>query len=99
MGMESTYTWLNGRLVPTAEAVVPFMTNALHYGTAVFEGIRCYGTDRGPAIFRLREHMTRLVASAHVFGIRELPYDAQELAQAARDTVAANGFSDCYIRP
>ncbi len=99
MGMESTYTWMNGRLVPTAEAVVPFMTNALHYGTAVFEGIRCYGTDRGPAVFRLREHMARLVASAHVFGIRELPYDAAELAQAARDTVAANGFSDCYVRP
>jgi branched-chain amino acid aminotransferase len=99
MGMESKYTWMNGRLVPTAEACVPFLTNALHYGTAVFEGLRCYETEQGPAIFRLRDHMERLVASAHVFGIRELPFDTDELVQAARDTVTANGFAGCYIRP
>jgi branched-chain amino acid aminotransferase len=99
MGMESKFTWMNGKLVPTAEASVPFLTNALHYGTAVFEGIRCYDTERGPAIFRLRDHMERLVASANVLGIRELPFDAETLMQGARDTVAANGFSGCYIRP
>ncbi len=97
--MESKFTWMNGQLVPSEQACVPFMTNALHYGTAVFEGIRCYGTGRGPAIFRLREHMERLVDSARVLGIRELPYDAEQLCQAARDTVAANGFANCYIRP
>lgn len=99
MGMESQYTWMNGKMVPTAEASVPFLTNALHYGTAVFEGLRCYETDRGPAIFRLRDHMERLVASAQVFGIRELPFDVEVLVQAARDTVAANGFRGCYVRP
>jgi branched-chain amino acid aminotransferase len=99
MGMDSKYTWMNGKLVPTAEACVPFLTNAFHYGTAVFEGIRCYETERGPAIFRLRDHMERLVASAHVFGIRELPFGTEALVQAARDTVAANGFTGCYIRP
>ncbi len=99
MGMESKYTWMNGKLVPTAEACVPFLTNALHYGTAVFEGLRCYATERGSAIFRLRDHMERLVASAHVFGIRELPFDVEALCQAARDTVAANGFTGCYVRP
>ncbi|MGB8644334.1 MAG: branched-chain amino acid transaminase [Anaerolineae bacterium] len=97
--MESTYTWMNGKLVPSDQALVPFLTNALHYGTAVFEGIRCYSTDRGPAIFRLREHMERLVDSAHVFGIRDVPYTAEQLMQAARETVAANGFTECYIRP
>ncbi len=99
MAMDSAYTWMDGRLVPTAEACVPFLTNALHYGTAVFEGIRCYLAERGPAVFRLREHMERLVNSAHVLGIRELPFDAAQLAEAARMVVAANGFGDCYIRP
>lgn len=99
MGMESKFTWMNGKLVPTAEASVPFLTNALHYGTAVFEGIRCYDTERGPAIFRLRDHMERLLASAQVLGVRELPFDVDVLMQGARETVAANGFSGCYIRP
>lgn len=99
MAKEAKYTWMNGRLVPAAEAVVPFMTNALHYGTAVFEGIRCYDTARGPAVFRLREHMERLTASASVFGILNLPYTTGELVAATRDLVAANEFANCYIRP
>lgn len=97
--MNPSYTWMNGQLVPSEQACVPFMTNALHYGTAVFEGIRCYPTHRGPAVFRLREHMERLVASAGVLGIGQLPYSAEELAAAARETVAANGFASCYVRP
>jgi branched-chain amino acid aminotransferase len=97
--MESQYTWMNGRLVPTAEATVPFMTNALHYGTAVFEGIRSYNTEHGPAIFRLREHMQRLVNSARVLGIKQFPYDVDTLMSAAKETVRANHFGDCYIRP
>lgn len=97
--MESQYTWMNGRLVPTAEATVPFLTNALHYGTAVFEGIRSYNTERGPAIFRLREHMTRLVNSARVLGIKQFPYDVETLMVAAKETILANHFTDCYIRP
>jgi branched-chain amino acid aminotransferase len=90
---------LNGKLVPTAEACVPFMTNALHYGTAVFEGIRSYHTARGPAVFRLRDHMERLVMSAHLLGVRNMPCTVEELVAATRETVAANGFAECYIRP
>ncbi len=97
--MEAKFTWLNGKLVPSDQAVVPFMTTALHYGLAVFEGIRSYATERGPAIFRLRDHMQRLVDSAHVLGFRQLPYDLDQLCQAARETVAANGFTSCYVRP
>lgn len=97
--MESKFTWMDGRLVPTAEANVPFLTNALHYGTAVFEGIRCYNTERGPAIFRHREHMERLVNSIQVLGVRELAYSVDQLMQATRETVRANNFTECYIRP
>jgi branched-chain amino acid aminotransferase len=97
--MESKFTWMNGQLIPTAEATVPFLTNALHYGTAAFEGIRSYDTERGPAIFRLRDHMTRLVNSARILGIRQFQYDVEMLMDAAKETVRANGFADCYIRP
>lgn len=97
--MESQFTWMNGRLVPTAEANVPFLTNALHYGTAVFEGIRSYKTERGPAIFRLRDHMARLVNSARILGVRQFPFDVDTLMEAAKETVRANNFQDCYVRP
>lgn len=97
--MESQFTWMNGRLVLTSEATVPFLTNALHYGTAVFEGIRCYQTERGPAIFRLRDHMRRLMQSAHVLGVRQLPYSAETLFDAAKEVVRANQFAECYVRP
>ncbi|MBI4673693.1 MAG: branched-chain amino acid transaminase [Chloroflexi bacterium] len=97
--MESQFTWMNGRLVPTAQATVPFLTNALHYGTAVFEGIRSYNTERGPAIFRLRDHIQRLVNSARVLGIKQLPFELDVLIDAAKETVRANHFTDCYVRP
>jgi branched-chain amino acid aminotransferase len=97
--MESKYTWLNGSLVPNAQATVPFLTNALHYGTAVFEGIRLYKAEAGPAIFRLQEHVERLAQSAYVLGVRELPYTVQQMADAIRETVVANQMESCYIRP
>jgi branched-chain amino acid aminotransferase len=90
---------MNGRLVPTPEATLPFLTNALHYGTAVFEGIRCYSTERGPAIFRLRDHVDRLFDSGRILGIRQFPYDVDTLIDAAKETVRANGFAECYVRP
>jgi branched-chain amino acid aminotransferase len=99
MGMESDYVWMNGELVDYEDATVHFLTPALHYGAGVFEGIRSYDTEKGPAIFRLAEHMERLVQSAKVFGFRSLPYTAAQLSEAARLTVAANGFSECYVRP
>ncbi len=99
MGIESKFIWMDGRLTTYDQAVVPFLTSALHYGIAVFEGIRCYATDNGPAIFRLREHMTRLVESAKILGFRSLPFGVDELCQASVELVRANGFSSCYIRP
>jgi len=99
MGMESKYIWMNGELVEFEKATVHFLTPALHYGVGVFEGIRCYATEHGPAVFRLKEQAERLVNSAKVLGFRTLPYTAAELAEAIRLTVSANGFDECYIRP
>jgi branched-chain amino acid aminotransferase len=90
--------WLDGALVPWAEAKVHVATHALHYGTSVFEGIRAYPTSRGPAIFRLREHVRRMVASCRIVSI-PLPFTAAQLETAIVDTVRANDFSSCYIRP
>lgn len=91
--------WMDGELLEESRATVPFLTTALHYGLGVFEGIRCYHTARGPAIFRLDEHMQRLVNSAKILGFRSLPYTAEELGQACKQVVEANGFEACYIRP
>jgi len=99
MAMESKYVWMDGELVEFEKATIHFLTPALHYGAAVFEGIRAYATEKGPAVFRLKEHAERLLDSARVFGFRELPYDAEEIAEAIRLTVRENEFSDCYIRP
>ncbi|MBL8098225.1 MAG: branched-chain amino acid transaminase [Anaerolineales bacterium] len=99
MGMESKFIWKNGELVPFEQATIHFLTPALHYGAAVFEGIRSYNTPKGPAIFRLREHVERLFDSARVLGFREFPWTVDETIKAHKDTVRANGFTDCYVRP
>jgi branched-chain amino acid aminotransferase len=99
MNIESKYVWMNGKLEEFEKATLHFLTPALHYGVGVFEGIRCYATAQGPAVFRLKEHIHRLVQSSRVLGFRELPYSEEELANAVRQTVAANGFDECYIRP
>jgi branched-chain amino acid aminotransferase len=99
MGMESKYIWMDGELVPFEKATIHVLTPALHYGAAVFEGIRAYNTDKGPAVFRLREHIERLFDSALVFGFRNVPFTVDQLVSAVKDTVRANGFKDCYIRP
>lgn len=99
MGMESKFIWKNGELVPFEQATLHFLTPALHYGAAVFEGIRSYNTPKGPAIFRLREHIERLFDSARVLGFREFPWSVDDVIKAHKDTVQANGFTDCYVRP
>lgn len=99
MGMESKYIWMDGELVEFEKATVHMLTPALHYGAAVFEGIRAYNTDKGPAVFRLTEHIERLLDSAHIFGVREMPFTVDEVVKGVKDTVRVNGFSDCYIRP
>lgn len=91
--------WLDGKLVAAADAKIDFLTPALHYGVAVFEGIRAYRTPRGPAVFRLPEHMARLLNSARVLGWRELPYGVPELTEACLETIRASGYQECYIRP
>src|SRR5438270_3691126 len=93
------YAWMDGRLVNFENANVSFVNAGLHYGISVFEGIRCYATDRGPAIFRLAEHAARLFDSAHILGFRQLPFSLDDLVEAIKKTVAANGFGDCYVRP
>ena len=90
---------VRGGLVRAEDVSLPFLTPALHYGLAVFEGIRAYRTDRGPAIFRLEEHVDRLVASARILGLVQLPWSAADMRRAIVDTVRANGFADCYVRP
>lgn len=99
MGIESKYIWMNGELVEYEKATIHFMTVTLHYGMGVFEGIRCYATPGGPAVFRLREHMQRLAQSAHSFGMGGLGYSVDELVAAVKQTVSANGYPECYIRP
>ena len=99
MGMESKFIWMDGEMLDFEKATVHMLTPALHYGAAVFEGIRAYNTEKGPSVFRLREHAERLLDSAHVFGVREMPFTIDQVVQAVKDTVRANGFTDCYIRP
>jgi len=91
--------WMDDGLVASQDANLHFISAGLHYGISVFEGIRCYATDRGPAIFRLPEHVDRLLDSANVIGFRDLPWNREQLISAIDQTVAANGFGDCYIRP
>ncbi len=99
MHQTSQFVWMNGKLVPFSDATLHFMTPGLHYGIGVFEGIRCYQTDDGPAIFRLSDHLERLMQSARVLGFVELPFTVAELTSAAKVVVTANGFPECYIRP
>ena len=90
---------MDGTLVDPAEACVPFLTSGLHYGVGVFEGIRCYSASLGPSIFRLQDHIARLLDSAHILGFRDMPWSHDELVAACLDTVRASGFDECYIRP
>lgn len=99
MAMEAKWIWMDGEFVEAGKASIPFLTPGLHYGIGVFEGIRCYATKRGPAVFRLKEHMARFCASARALGFRSLPFSEQELVAATAGTVAKNGFDECYIRP
>jgi branched-chain amino acid aminotransferase len=95
---ETEKIWVNGELVDWADAKVHVGVHGLHYGSGVFEGIRCYETEKGPAIFRLRDHLERLGNSAKIL-FMELPYTLGELREATHELVAANGLASCYIRP
>jgi branched-chain amino acid aminotransferase len=97
--MKSDFIWMDGELVPYDQATVHFITPTLHYGPGVFEGIRCYNTSKGPAVFRLREHMERFIDSIHILGVLDFPYTVEYLRGAVHQTILANGFNECYIRP
>jgi len=90
--------WMNGKLVPFKDAKVHVLTHALHYSTAVFEGIRCYNTPNGSAIFRLPEHVDRLFNSAKLYGMK-IRYTKKQIIEAIIKTVKASGLKECYIRP
>jgi branched-chain amino acid aminotransferase len=90
--------WQDGTLVPWDAATVHVLSHGLHYGYAVFEGIRSHATARGPAVFRLTEHMNRFADSAKIYRM-PLPYSVDELVEAVRSLVRANGLADAYLRP
>ena len=92
------FIWMDRKLVPWREANVHVLTHTLHYGLGVFEGIRCYKTARGPAVFRLTDHFKRLENSAKLVGM-ELPYPVEELVEETKRTIKANDIEECYIRP
>lgn len=90
--------WRDGELVDWADATLHVMSHVVHYGSSVFEGLRCYETPQGGAVFRLREHMRRFLDSSRIYRF-PVRYSVDELVQATVDTVAANGLKQCYIRP
>jgi branched-chain amino acid aminotransferase len=90
--------WYNGELIPWEQATIHVMSHVIHYGSSVFEGIRCYGQPQGSAVFRLPEHMQRLLDSAKIYRM-ELPFNLDELCAGVVDVIEANGVAPCYIRP
>ena len=90
--------WMNGKLVPFKNAKVHVLTHALHYSTSIFEGIRCYDTPNGSAIFRLPEHIDRFFNSAKLYGMK-IPYSKKQISDAIIKTVKASNLKQCYIRP
>ncbi len=92
------FIWHDGKLVPWREATTHVLTHSLHYGLAVFEGVRAYNTVKGTAIFRLREHTQRLLNSAHIY-MMKIPYSLDVLMEAQKEVVRANKLESCYLRP
>lgn len=95
---ETEKIWMNGELIDWADAKVHVGVHGLHYGSGVFEGIRCYDTPKGPAVFRLDEHLQRLHNSAKLLYMN-IPYSAADLKAACNELIGANGLPECYLRP
>ena len=95
---KSEKNWMNGQFVNWDDAKVHVLSHVLHYGSSVFEGIRCYNTKQGPAIFRLGEHIERLSYSAKIYRMK-VPFSTEQIERACIDTVATNRLAECYIRP
>src|SRR3954468_4510779 len=90
--------WHNGRFIDWNDAKIHVLSHVVSYGSSVFEGIRCYKTGNGPAVFRLREHMRRMIDSAKIYRM-EIPFNLDQLCEGVLDTVGVNGLDSCYIRP
>jgi branched-chain amino acid aminotransferase len=90
--------WMNGKLIPWKDAKIHVLTHGLHYGSGVFEGIRCYSTEKGSFIFRLRDHLERMYKSAEIYKMR-IPYTMEQFSRAIKKTIRANRLKSCYIRP
>src|ERR1700729_2549875 len=90
--------WHNGEFVPWGDAQTHVLSHGLHYGTGVFEGIRCYETEQGPAVFRNHDHLKRLEQSAELYYM-PLPYTPEELRAGMHELLVGNGLNSCYIRP
>jgi len=95
---ETGKIWMNGKLVPFKDAKVHVLTHALHYSTSVFEGIRCYNTPKGSAVFRLQEHVDRFFKSAKLYSMK-MQFSKKEISNAILKTVKTSGLKECYIRP
>ena len=95
---KTNWVWMNGEMVPWSGATIHVSAHTLHYGSGVFEGVRCYQTKNGAAVFRLPEHLDRLFASAEAYGI-EIPYSKIDLSDAICETIRRNQFTGCYVRP
>ncbi len=92
------WIWKNGEIIPWADATVHVSAHGLHYGSGVFEGIRCYETESGSALFRLEEHLERFYKSAAVYNFK-IPYTIEELSDAICELISLNEFKSCYVRP
>jgi branched-chain amino acid aminotransferase len=95
---DAKWVWMNGAYLPWDKANIHVSAHALHYGSGVFEGIRCYDTIEGPALFRIDDHVERFFSSAHTHGM-EIPYTAEQLTDATAELTRRNEFSNCYVRP
>lgn len=95
---ETQWIWRDGQFVPWADATIHVLSHSVQFGSSAFEGIRCYNTPKGPAIFRLREHLERLLHSCKIYRM-DVPYSIDDLVAAARELVVRNGVESCYIRP
>lgn len=96
--IETEWIWRDGEMIPWADATLHVLAHSMQFGSAAFEGIRCYATPAGPAIFRLREHLQRLLTSIHIYRM-DIDYSIEQLTAATCDVVARNGLDSCYVRP
>jgi len=95
---EAKYIWFNGELVPWKDAKIHVLSHVVHYGSSFFEGMRCYETTQGPAVFRLDEHVNRLFDSCKIYRV-DIPYTRAEIREAILTTIRSNKLSSCYVRP